>query len=239
MVLDGEILGWLDEQPLPFTELQKRLGRKQMNLWLQREIPVRFMAFDLLYHDGELLLDAPLADRKKRLEWVFSKRHADEIQMAPAELCDSSEKIESAFRAALAAGYEGIVAKSPSSPYMPGRRGGFWFKLKEAFAVLDVVVTAVEYGHGRRHAVLSDYTFAVREGQRLLNIGKAYSGLTNAEIREYTAYFLEHTIQDQGFRRTVEPNVVIEVAFNNIQRSNRHESGFALRFPAHCAVAAG
>ncbi|HXN64082.1 MAG TPA: ATP-dependent DNA ligase [Candidatus Acidoferrales bacterium] len=231
MILDGEILGWLDDRPLPFTELQKRLGRKQMNLWLQKEIPVRFMAFDLLYHDGELLLDAPLADRRKRLEWIFSGRHADEIQAAPAERCDSSEKIESTFRTALAAGYEGIVAKSPSSPYVPGRRGGFWFKLKEAFATLDVVVTAVEYGHGKRHAVLSDYTFAVRDGQRLLNIGKAYSGLTDAEIRQYTGYFLEHTVQDQGFRRTVEQNVVIEVAFNNIQRSKRHESGFALRFP--------
>jgi DNA ligase-1 len=123
------------------------------------------------------------------------------------------------------------VAKAPDSLYTPGRRGRFWFKLKEAFATLDVVVTAVEYGHGKRHGVLSDYTFAVREGDRLLNIGKAYSGLTDAEIREFTDYFLKHTVEDQGFRRIVEPKVVLEVAFNNMQKSKRHESGFALRFP--------
>ena len=117
------------------------------------------------------------------------------------------------------------------SPYTPGRRGGFWFKLKEPFATLDVVVTAVEYGHGKRHRVLSDYTFAVRDGEKLLNIGKAYSGLTDAEIREYTEYFLQHTLEDQGHRRTVEPTIVLEVAFNNIQKSSRHDSGYALRFP--------
>ena len=123
------------------------------------------------------------------------------------------------------------MAKVADSPYTPGRRGGFWFKLKEPFATLDVVVTAVEYGHGRRHKVLSDYTFAVRDGEKLLNIGKAYSGLTDAEILEYTDYFLKHTIEDQGYRRTVEPTVVLEVAFNNMQKSGRHESGYALRFP--------
>ena len=146
-------------------------------------------------------------------------------------MCETREALEDAFQAALSAGHEGIVAKAPDSLYTPGRRGRFWFKLKEPFATLDVVVTAVEYGHGKRHGVLSDYTFAVRDGDRLLNIGKAYSGLTDAEIREFTDYFLTHTLEDQGFRRIVEPKVVLEVAFNNIQRSSRHESGFALRFP--------
>jgi DNA ligase-1 len=146
-------------------------------------------------------------------------------------MSETREALEHAFRDALAAGHEGIVAKAPDSLYTPGRRGRFWFKLKEPFATLDVVVTAVEYGHGKRHGVLSDYTFAVREGDRLLNIGKAYSGLTDAEIKEFTDYFLKHTVEDQGFRRIVEPKVVLEVAFNNMQRSNRHESGFALRFP--------
>jgi ATP-dependent DNA ligase len=139
--------------------------------------------------------------------------------------------VQTAFRNSLAAGHEGIVAKVVNSPYTPGRRGGFWFKLKEPFATLDVVVTAVEYGHGKRHKVLSDYTFAVRGGNSLLNIGKAYSGLTDAEIREYTNFFLKHTVEDQGYRRTVEPLVVLEVVFNNIQKSGRHESGYALRFP--------
>jgi DNA ligase-1 len=153
------------------------------------------------------------------------------LRVAGVTQCNTAAAVQSAFRSSLAAGHEGIVAKTADSPYTPGRRGGFWFKLKEPFATLDVVVTAVEYGHGKRHKMLSDYTFAVRDGEKLLSIGKAYSGLTDAEIREYTDLFLQHTIEDQGHRRTVKPKIVLEVAFNNIQKSNRHESGYALRFP--------
>jgi len=123
------------------------------------------------------------------------------------------------------------MIKDPNSPYTPGRRGKSWLKLKKELATLDVVVTAVEWGHGKRNKVLSDYTFAVRDGEQLLNVGKAYSGLTDAEIAEMTGWFLAHTIADQGFRRTVEPKIVLEVAFNNMMRSARHESGYALRFP--------
>ena len=123
------------------------------------------------------------------------------------------------------------MIKDPESTYTPGRRGKSWLKLKRELATLDVVVTAVEYGHGKRIGVLSDYTFAVRDGERLVNIGKAYSGLTDAEIAEMTKWFLEHTIEDQGFRLVVEPKIVLEVAFNNMMRSDRHESGYALRFP--------
>ena len=123
------------------------------------------------------------------------------------------------------------MIKDPDSAYTPGRRGKSWLKLKRELATLDVVVTAVEYGHGKRIGVLSDYTFAVRDGERLVNIGKAYSGLTDAEIAEMTKWFLEHTIEDQGFRLVVEPKIVLEVAFNNMMRSERHESGYALRFP--------
>jgi len=230
LILDGEILAWRDARPLPFTELQKRLGRKRVDMWMQHDIPVKFIAFDLLYQDGELLLDEPLTNRKKRLAGVFSGA-PDALRLAETMECRSEQEVTLAFRGALAAGHEGIVAKVAQSPYTPGRRGGFWFKLKEPFATLDVVVTAVEYGHGKRHRVLSDYTFAVRDGQTLLNIGKAYSGLTDAEIRQYTEYFLRHTTEDQGYRRIVEPTIVLEVAFNNVQKSNRHESGYALRFP--------
>jgi DNA ligase-1 len=232
-ILDGEILAWQGAHPLPFTELQKRLGRKtnQMNLWTPHEIPVRLMAFDLLYLNSELLLDSSLYERRNKLVALFSPPHDPSLQLACAKLCESVAAVETTFRDSLAAGHEGIVAKDPDSLYMPGRRGGNWFKLKEPFATLDVVVTAVEYGHGKRHGVLSDYTFAVRSGEQLLNIGKAYSGLTDAEIAEYTEYFLQHTTEDQGFRRLVEPTVVIEVAFNNMQKSNRHASGYALRFP--------
>ncbi len=230
LILDGEILAWRDAQVLPFTELQKRLGRKRIDMWLQHDIPVKFVAFDLLYQDGELLLDEPLVRRKARMNALFAKA-PPALRVAGVTQCNTATAVQSAFRSSLAAGHEGIVAKTADSPYTPGRRGGFWFKLKEPFATLDVVVTAVEYGHGKRHKVLSDYTFAVRDGEKLLNIGKAYSGLTDAEIREYTDFFLQHTIEDQGYRRTVEPKIVLEVAFNNIQKSNRHESGYALRFP--------
>ncbi len=230
-IVDGEILAWHGEQPLPFTQLQKRLGRKNPDRRLAEEIPVKFVLFDLLYHDGELLLDAPLVERRRRLKKLLGSAQSKQLPLAPERMCETREALEEVFRAALAAGHEGIVAKAPGSLYTPGRRGRFWFKLKEPFATLDVVVTAVEYGHGKRHGVLSDYTFAVRQGDRLLNIGKAYSGLTDAEIREFTDYFLAHTVEDRGFRRIVEPKIVLEVAFNNIQRSGRHESGFALRFP--------
>jgi DNA ligase-1 len=230
LILDGEILAWRGSQPLPFTDLQKRLGRKKVDFWLAQDIPVKFIAFDVLFENGEALLDHALSERKERLRKMLAPSF-EGIDLAGAKLCETAEQAAAEFRAALAARHEGIVAKAPDSTYTPGRRGGSWMKLKEPFATLDVVVTAAEYGHGKRHKVLSDFTFAVRDGERLLNIGKAYSGLTDAEITEYTRFFLEHTIEDQGFRRIVEPKLVIEVAFNNMQRSKRHESGLALRFP--------
>lgn len=233
LILDGEILAWHGTQPLPFTELQKRLGRKQvqMDLWLQHEIPVRFAAFDLLYQDGELLLDTPLEKRRGRLETLLPRSEEFAIHVAPAKPCESVADLRQAFSDALAAGHEGIVIKVAGSLYTPGRRGKAWLKLKEPFATLDAVVTSVEYGHGKRHGLLSDYTFSVRNGNQLLTIGKAYSGLTDAEIKMGTEYFLQHTTEDLGHSRVVEPTVVIEVAFNNIQKSARHESGYALRFP--------
>jgi DNA ligase 1 len=145
----------------------------------------------------------------------------------------SAEELEELFVAAQARGNEGLMIKDLDSAYTPGKRGKSWLKMKRELATLDVVVTAVEYGHGKRVGVLSDYTFAVWDTNkdRLVNIGKAYSGLTDVEIAEMTRWFLEHTIEDQGFRRTVEPKIVLEVAFNNMMQSDRHGSGYALRFP--------
>lgn len=230
-ILDGEIVGWRDGRALPFTELQQRLGRRQPDLWLPSEVPVSFVAFDLLYHDQQVLLDSPLSERRSRLSQVLVGATSPSIQFFPSRLCTSVDEVEQAFGEALARGNEGLMAKSPGSFYTPGRRGRFWMKLKRPMATLDVVVTAVEYGHGKRAGLLSDYTFSVRDADRLLTIGKAYSGLTDAEITELTEYFKRHTLEDQGFRRQVEPTVVLEVAFNNIQRSARHQSGYALRFP--------
>jgi len=143
----------------------------------------------------------------------------------------SESEIDAQFDAARERGNEGLVAKDPASAYSPGRRGHAWIKLKKQFATLDVVVVAVEYGHGRRSRVLSDYTFAVRRGSELLVIGKAYSGLTDVEIEELTAVFLGLVLSRTGNRIEVEPRIVLEVAFDAIQRSDRHSSGLALRFP--------
>ena len=155
------------------------------------------------------------------------------IIRAPVFRASSPEDLEALFAAAQARGNEGLMIKDLNSPYTPGKRGKSWLKMKRELATLDVVVTAVEYGHGKRVGVLSDYTFAVwdRDKDKLVNIGKAYSGLTDVEIAEMTQWFLDHTIEDQGFRRVVEPKVVLEVAFNNMMQSERHESGYALRFP--------
>ncbi|MCS6954022.1 MAG: ATP-dependent DNA ligase [Bryobacterales bacterium] len=229
-VLDGEIVAWRNDRPLPFTELQQRLGRKEADLFLPLEIPVRFIAFDILYRDSELLLDSPLERRRRILEALLAEAPAG-VDLAPLAHARGREAFQREFEAALARGNEGIMAKSPRSPYIPGRRGRYWLKLKRPMATLDVVVTAVEYGHGKRRGLLSDYTFAVRDGDRFRNIGKAYSGLTDEEIRRLTGHFLEHTLEDEGFRKIVEPSVVLEVAFNAIQRSTRHDSGYALRFP--------
>jgi len=230
-ILDGEIIGWRDARAIPFTELQQRLGRKQIDLFTTTLVPASFVAFDLLLLDGQTLLDLELAERRLKLTDLLATYEQPELQFTRADLCTTTEEIEAAFTSALAKGNEGLVAKAPQSPYVPGRRGQFWIKLKRPLATLDVVVTAAEYGHGKRRGLLSDYTFAVRDADRLVNIGKAYSGVTDAEIRELTEFFLAHTIEDRGHVRTVDPLVVMEVAFNNIQYSNRHNSGFALRFP--------
>jgi DNA ligase 1 len=153
------------------------------------------------------------------------------LVLARATQLESVAQLEQAYVDARARGNEGVMLKARHSTYQPGRRGLAWLKLKRELATLDVVVTAAEYGHGRRAGWLSDYTFAVRDGDVLRNVGKAYSGVTDAEIARLTQFFLEHTVADYGSVRAVEPLVVFEVAFNNVMRSDRHDSGYALRFP--------
>jgi DNA ligase-1 len=259
-VLDGEIVAWeTSGRARPFSVLQQRLGRKKVSERMLREVPVAYLVFDVLYTGGELLIDRPLRERARVLDEILAEKNlkhrghrgtqretgvqgklsfGDEeealtacIIRAPVFRASSAEEIEALFAAAQARGNEGLMVKDLNSAYAPGRRGKSWLKMKRELATLDVVVTAVEYGHGKRVGVLSDYTFGVWDGDQLVNIGKAYSGLTDAEIAQMTQWFLEHTIEDQGFRRTVEPEIVLEVAFNNMMRSDRHDSGFALRFP--------
>lgn len=252
-VLDGEVLAWSQGRARPFQELQKRLGRKRVTAALKLEVPVSYVVFDLLAFNGELTIEMPLRERKKLLaklfagrklaedvlpvsEWLdFSDGKARPLQnpllLAPAHEAISSAHMDELFAAAQSRGNEGLMIKAAGSEYTPGRRGKNWLKLKRELATLDVVITAAEYGNGRRSQVLSDYTFAVRDGERLLNVGKAYTGLTDAEIARMTRWLEEHTIRQHGNLRDVEPKIVIEVAFNAVMRSDRHNGGYALRFP--------
>ncbi len=245
---------------LPFSSLQPRIGRKKVTAAMRAATPVVFMAFDLLYARGELQLDQPLTQRRAMLVelverlrpslkagsepisqasrqqgGLFASAPAgdafDRLVLAPAVDLHSTAQLEQAYVDARARGNEGVMLKAKGSLYQPGRRGLAWLKLKRELATLDVVVTSAEWGHGRRAQTLSDVTFAVRDGDEWKNVGKAYSGLTDVEIGQLTTWFLDHTLEDFGSWRAVEPKIVLEVAFNNLMRSERHASGFAMRFP--------
>jgi DNA ligase-1 len=244
-ILDGEILAYRGGAVLPFISLQARLGRKSPSAAILEEIPVIYVAFDVLGMGGDdgridALLREPLDERRRRLDALDLPPAGDGGRFARSHLIrvDTIDDLEDAFAAARARRNEGLMVKDPRSGYSPGRRGLGWLKMKKALATIDCVVVGVEVGHGKRHGVLSDYTFAVRdtENDRLVNIGKAYSGLTDAEIAEMTRWFEAHTIARFGRYRQVEPTVVVEVAFDVIVRSNRHQSGFSLRFPRIAAL---
>lgn len=238
-IFDGEIVAIRGDRVLPFRTLQARLQRKTLDESLLRDVPLAYVAFDLLALGDDLLIDQPLADRRERLAAFF--RPSPNLVLAPSDQVVevTGEAINERFEAARARGNEGLMLKRADAPYAPGRRGKWWLKLKRELSTLDVVVVAVEWGHGKRAGVLSDYTFAVRgDDGSLQTIGKAYSGLTDAEIAELTPWFLDHRRSSEHQREKaraseipVEPRIVLEVAFDVIQESDLHESGFSLRFP--------
>ena len=238
-ILDGEILAWRDGIVLPFIALQSRLGRKNPSVAILADVPVIFVAWDVLGLDRDGVvaptLELPLTVRRRLLEELDLPLATQGGGFALSHLSEatSTDELEAAFTEARGRRNEGLMVKDPTSTYSPGRRGYGWLKMKKALATIDCVVVGVEVGHGKRHGVLSDYTFAVRDEphDQLVTIGKAYSGLTDAEIATMTRWFDEHTISHHGRYRVVEPTVVVEVAFDVILRSNRHKSGFALRFP--------
>ena len=245
-ILDGEILGWRDGTVLPFIALQARLGRKTPSAAILAEVPVIYVTFDALAvgpggdDPVEPLLREPLTVRRARLDALELPLATDDGRFARSHLTTAADAdaVEAAFVDARARRNEGLMVKDPQSIYAPGRRGLGWLKMKKALATIDCVVVGVEVGHGKRHGVLSDYTFAVRDTARdkLVNIGKAYSGLTDAEIAEMTNWFEAHTIARHGRYHEVEPIVVVEIAFDVIVRSTRHGSGFSLRFPRIVAL---
>jgi DNA ligase-1 len=229
-LMDGEIVPYRDDQILSFAELQIRLGRKLIAKEILEAVPARYFAFDILYINGELLLSQPLTQRKSHL---FNLWKVNQTSFSPStsRIVQNTQALEEAFEAARIRNNEGLVIKHPDSAYTPGKRGKSWLKLKRTLATLDVVVVAAEYGHGKRAGVLSDYTFAVQHKGELLTIGKAYSGITDAELQQLSSLFHEISLGNRGYYHPVKPHVVLEVTFDRINRSDRHSSGFALRFP--------
>ena len=232
LVIDGELVPWREGSVLDFASLQTRLSRVNPSAELLAQVPVVLVAFDLLHHAGVDLLETPLRERRSALEKLrLPEVTGERILYSHLATARSAAEVDAHFDDARERRNEGLMIKDPTSVYQPGRRGLGWLKLKRALATLDCVVVGVEWGHGKRRGVLSDYTFAVRSGDALLTIGKAYTGLTDVEIATLTDHFKQITLRDFGRFRSVASEVVVEIAFDRIQRSGRHKSGFALRFP--------
>jgi DNA ligase 1 len=244
-ILDGELIALKNDRPLHFQELQKRLRRKNVTDDITSEIPIYYIVYDIMYFKDNQVLKKSLLDRKNILSTISFKKP---IINSSYKILDSIEQIIAIFSESKDIGHEGLVVKDPLSQYHPGKRGRYWMKLKKELDTIDAVIVIAEYGHGKRAGVLSDYTFAVidedddknlnnnnnnnyLENSRLKTIGKAYSGLTDKEIDEMTERLREIIIEDNGNRILVKPEIVLEVAFDTIQKSDRHNSGFALRFP--------
>ncbi len=228
LVMDGEVLAvTADGGPRPFQALQARLGRVAPDESARRETPVALVVYDLLFENGSLL-SLPWSERRARLERL-------PVRTNPVSRLETERPLEpqldALFAAARGRGHEGLMLKRVDAPYEAGRRGSAWRKVKRALATLDVVITRAEHGHGKRVGVLSDYTFAVWRGDVLVEIGKAYSGLTDAEIASLTVKLRSIATAQRGRFLHVRPEIVLEIAFDGLQPSKRHDSGFALRFP--------
>ena len=229
-LIDGELLAWRNGRALNFNLLQQRITRKRVRATLIEEVPVVFMAYDILLRDDAFLLNRPLDERRRLLEELFGDQPPP-LALSPQYRATSLAEIETLFLQARETGNEGLLLKRRESIYEPGRRGGAWQKMKRPYGTLDVVITAAEQGNGRRAIFLSDYTFAVRSDNGFLNVGKAYSGLTDTEVKELTKQLRSASTEKFGRVILVRPQVVLEVAFDGVQKSPRHKSGYALRFP--------
>lgn len=227
-VLDGELVPIKNNKPLPFNELQRRLRRKNVDERIINEIPVYYAAYDILYLNGSIMIEEVLTKRKEVLAGLTPNGF---LMNTPFQLLDEEDRISQMFLESRSLGHEGLVLKDPDSTYHPGKRGRYWVKLKQELDTIDAVIVIAEYGHGKRAGVLSDYTFAVRDNDELKTIGKAYSGLTDEEINAMTERLKSIMVRDEGYRIIVRPEIVLEIAFDSIQKSERHESGYALRFP--------
>ncbi len=230
-ILDGEILAFRNNKPLHFQELQKRLRKKTVTEQIIAEVPVIYTVYDIMYFNGEAIIKKPLNERKEILSCIAFKQP---IINSSYKIVNSEQEIISMFGISKDTGHEGLVLKEPNSQYHPGRRGRYWVKLKKELDTIDAVILIAEYGHGKRAGTLSDYTFAVRDeknNNKLRVIGKAYSGLTDEEIDDMTNRLKSLMVKDEAYKIIVKPEIVLEIAFDSIQKSDRHDSSFALRFP--------
>jgi DNA ligase 1 len=230
-ILDGEIIGLRNSKPLHFQELQKRLRRKNVTGQILTDVPIVYIVFDITYINQEQTIRNPLRQRKEILSSILFR---EPIINARQEVVNTARNIIVMFEKSRDDGYEGLVLKDPESQYHPGKRGRYWIKLKQELDTIDAVIVIAEYGHGKRAGVLSDYTFAVRDendNSQLKIIGKAYSGLTDKEISTITEKLKSIMIKDDGYKIAVKSEIILEISFDSIQKSDRHDSGFALRFP--------
>ncbi len=230
-VIDGEILGWREGKPLPFGDLQRRLGRKKVGSKLMSEVPVRFLAYDILEVSGEDIRNKALAERRGILELSLRHVRSAEIGISPLLHFTTWNELRSIHQLSRQMQAEGCMLKRLNSPYGVGRRRGYWWKWKVEPHTCDAVLVYAQRGHGRRAGLFTDFTFAVWKNDELVPVAKAYSGLTDDEFIEVNRFIRKHTIERFGPVVTVEPGLVFELAFDDIRLSRRHKAGIALRFP--------
>jgi DNA ligase-1 len=230
VILDGEVIAVKDGKPMPFQEVLRRFRRKHDIAKTMEKIPLEVYFFDILYYNGEVI-DLPLEERRKILESVVKESAV--VKIAKQIVTDKKEEIEKVYKEALKAGHEGAMLKNPKSPYTPGKRGKHWLKLKEVMETLDLVVVGGEWGEGRRSHLIGTFELACRDPTtgKLLRIGKLGTGFTDEDLEELTELFKPLIIKEEGKRVVFKPKIVFEVAYQEIQKSPKYESGFALRFP--------
>ena len=235
VILDGEVIAVKDGKPMPFQEVLRRFRRKHEITKAMEKIPLEVYFFDVLYNEGEVI-DLPLKERRKILESVI--RESNVVKVAKQVVTDKKEEIEKVFREALERGHEGAMLKNPNSPYVPGKRGRHWLKLKEVMETLDLVVVGGEWGEGRRSHLISSFELACLDSRtgRLLRIGQVGTGFTDEDLEELTELLKPLIVREEGKKIYFRPKVVFEVAYQEIQKSPKYESGFALRFPRFVRV---
>lgn len=231
IVLDGEILCWQNNAPLSFSHLQKRLGRKRVSQALMAAYPVHFIAYDLLEHHGKDIRDLELRIRQHLLRQILTQYSSEQIHQFEASTFTSFEALSHLRSISQGKGAEGLVIKALNSPYLVGRKRGYWWKYKVDPMSLDAVLLYAQAGSGKRANLFTDYTFALWHEDKLVPFAKAYSGLDNAEIDELDKWIRRHTVEKFGPVRSVQPTYVFEIGFEGITSSKRHKSGISVRFP--------